>query len=308
MKILITGATGLIGSKLCLALHEQGHQLVIVTRNARKARHKFSFAAEFIEWNMQQGLYHSPLFAQLDALIHLAGESIAGERWSAQRKKDIRDSRINGSRNLVTSLKQAKRNKPLLFIGTSAVGFYGDQGDKLINEETPAGQGFLARLCEEWEHEVQAAADVHIRVVILRLGIVLAKEGGALAKLLPLFSKNCGARLGDGQQWMSWVHRDDVVAAYIFTLNNPYAEGIFNVTAPQPLKNVAFTKVMAQSLKKHAYLAIPKFVLKFALGEIATTLLFSARVYPYRLQDLGFHFIYDELGAAIRQIAQTNES
>ena len=301
MKILLTGATGFIGRKLALRLSKEGHELVILTRNAKRASLQLGSLCQAVSCDLMQGPPPLTAFTGIDAVIHLAGETIAG-RWTKDQKKKIHDSRVIGTQNLVKAFKAPGIKAPALFIAPSAIGFYGDRGDEVLSEDSTSGRGFLAEVCRDWEAETEKAAGAKTRVAILRLGMVLGPGGGALAQMLMPFSVGLGAKVGSGKQWMSWVHIDNVVDAFSFALKNTQVTGPVNVVAPHPVTNYEFTRTLATVLKKKARLTLPAPLLRLALGEMADLLLSSSRVRPTKLDSLGFTFSYATLFEALTQI------
>ncbi len=236
------------------------------------------------------------------AVVHLAGESIVG-RWTAEKKNAIRESRVDGTRNLAAALAQSEA-KPAVFVCASAVGFYGNRGDELLNEESLSGQGFLPEVCREWEASSRIAANAGIRTVNIRLGLVLSSKGGALRSMLTPFKLGLGGRMGSGQQWWSWIHVDDVVRGIHHAIRTHSLSGPVNFVAPAPLRNVEFTKVLASVLGRSAFFAVPEFALRLAFGEMAAAelLLASQRVEPGKLTASGFTFRFRELRAALENL------
>lgn len=294
MKILVTGATGFIGHTVCRRLLLNHHDVVAVSRSEKRAREVLQFPFECIEHDLLQGplpAKYSSALSGLDAVIHLAGEPIAASRWSAAQKKAIGDSRVLGTRNLVASVK------PRVFVSTSAVGYYGDRGDQLLSETAERGEGFLSEVCRDWESEVGKAQTE--RTVIFRLGMVIAHGEGALKKMEPAFSRGLGGVLGDGQQWVSWIHVEDVVSAILKALEDPAMRGVYNAVSPGVVRNAEFTKVLAKSFEKCAPFRIPAFALKLVLGEMSTVLLNSQRAVPERLLAQGFRFQFEALEKAL---------
>jgi uncharacterized protein (TIGR01777 family) len=294
MNITITGATGFIGRQLVPELQRQGHSLHVLGRRPVEG-------LSFSPWNSSSTA--PPPAASLesaDAIINLAGESVA-RRWNPKIKKAIRDSRINGTRALVHGLStQSKR--PAVLISGSAIGFYGDRGDEMLIESSTRGKGFLADVTAEWEATADLAVSLGIRVVKLRTGIVLGKGGGALAQMLTPFRAGFGGRLGSGQQWMSWIHMLDMVGLIMFSLSRSNVTGALNCTAPQPLRNVDFTAVLAKTLHRPAVATVPKFALQVLFGETASVLLASQRVLPKVAEDAGYRFQFVELGPAVANL------
>ena len=294
MNITITGATGFIGRQLLPELQRQGHSLHVLGRRPVEGM-------AFSPWNSSSTAPPpAASLASADAIIHLAGESVA-RRWNPEIKKAIRDSRINGTRALVHGLStQSKR--PEVLISGSAIGFYGDRGDEVLAESSTRGKGFLADVTAEWEATADLAAALGIRVVKLRTGIVLGKGGGALARMLTPFKAGLGGRLGSGQQWMSWIHMRDMVGLILLALSQAKVSGAVNCTAPQPLRNVDFTAVLAKTLHRPAVAVVPKFALKMLFGETASVLLGSARALPKVAENTGYRFQYAELGPALTDL------
>jgi len=238
------------------------------------------------------------LVSGFDAVIHLSGESVAG-RWTAEKKRRIRESRVVGTNNLSRALAKAER-PPRTFICASAIGFYGDRGDEVLTEESPPGTGFLPEVCREWEAATDPTGRVGTRTVNLRFGIVLSPYGGALKEMLPPFRLGLGGRIGSGRQWYSWIHIGDAVSAVMHILQEESFRGPINMTAPTPVTNAEFTKTLGSTLQRPAVFAVPKFAAKLAFGEFAEEgLLASARVIPRKLRDSGFEFRYPELSAAL---------
>jgi hypothetical protein len=292
MRVVVTGGTGFLGSALAARLRGDGHDVTVLTRSPR--------APGEVQWNPEAA---SPEWTSTldgaDAVVHLAGESIAGGRWTARRKAAIRDSRVRSTRTLVAAIR-ASRRPPSVLVSGSAIGFYGAHGDEPLTEESPAGTDFLASVCVDWEREALAAASV-TRVVRLRTGLALDKSGGALPQIALPFYFFAGGVLGSGRQYMSWIHRDDWVEMVYWSLKNGAITGALNVTAPNPATNREFTKTLGRVLGRPALVPAPAFALRLALGEMADALLLSGqRVLPAQAQSLGFAFRYPQLEAALR--------
>jgi hypothetical protein len=237
-----------------------------------------------------------------DTVIHLAGESVVG-RWTPEKKKAIRDSRLNGTRNLGAALARTEK-KPRVFICASAIGFYGDRGDEILREDSPAGQGFLPEVCFEWEAATRLAADAGIRTVNLRTGLVLSEKGGALEKMLAPFKLGLGGRIGSGQQWWSWIHMDDMIGGIHHAMATESLSGPMNMVSPNPVRNAEFTKVLAAVLRRPAILPVPPFVLRLAFGRMAADEMFlsSARVAQEKLKASGYNFRYSDLLPALENL------
>lgn len=300
MKILITGSTGLVGNALVSALARDGHTVCRLVRpeSAVRGEAKDGFN---VTWNPATGELGGAAVGA-DAVVNLAGASIADGRWTAERKALLRTSRIDTTRALVMSL--AKMNaRPSVLVSASAIGIYGNRGDELLSEESNAGTDFLAGLAREWEAEAMKAEALGIRVGLARLGIILAREGGALAKMMLPFKFGAGGRLGSGQQWMSWVTLEDVVGILRCAIEKNTVRGAVNIVAPQPVRNAEFTKVLAKALHRPALFPAPAFALRLALGEMADALLLSSqRVVPQVLERLGYRFLHADLTSALAAV------
>ena len=301
MKILIAGASGLVGSALVPALRRQGHEVVALVR--RPVRRE-----DEIAWNPADGELEPAVLATTDAIVNLAGENIAAGRWTAARKAALRGSRLDSTRTLARALTRAEP-RPRVLVNASAVGFYGDRGDEVLTEDSPGGRGFLPELCAAWETEARAAESAGARVVRLRLGVVLAREGGALGRLLPVFRWGLGGPLGDGRAWMSWIGLDDLVRVVSAALTDPRWHGAINAVAPGPVTNGEFTAALGQCMHRPAFLPVPRRLLELVYGEMAGATLFaSARVMPGRLLAGGFVFRQPTIAAALRHVIWSKES
>lgn len=300
MKVLVTGATGFIGKRLCASLHQAGHALVGLSRDPSRARQKVPQLSEAFSWNPAVELPPAQALAGCDAVINLVGESVAG-RWNESKKRAIRESRTVSTRNFVSALAQTSP-RPKVLISASAIGYYGDRGEESLTEDSPSGTDFLAQVCREWESEALKAESFGMRVVCLRIGLVLGPKGGALHAMLPLFKMGLGGPLGSGRHWWSWVHCDDVIGIIQYALEQGDVSGPVNATSPRPVRQREFAQTLGRVLGRPAILPAPAFALKIALGEFASQLLSSQRVIPERLQKMGYRFRFAELEAALREI------
>lgn len=300
MKILMTGVTGLIGRALSRKLKSEGHTIVGLSRAPEKSA-KLT-VDELLKWD---GLAQLPqeYLQGVDAVVHLAGEPVAEGRWSEERKKRIRDSRVVSTRSLVEAMRLAA-TKPAVLVCGSAVGFYGDRADEELDERSPAGTDFLAQVCQEWEGEAHRARASGIRVVEVRTGVVLARDGGALKKMLPPFKMGVGGALGNGRQWFPWIHLDDIVGLFNFALNTPTLNEPINATAPEIVTNAEFTKRLGKALHRPAFLPVPAFALHLLFGEMAVVLLASQRALPKAALAAGYHFTYPNLPPALEDLVQ----
>lgn len=296
MRILVTGSTGLIGSALIPFLTAGGHTVTRLVRSAPRPGERE------VRWDPERGEADRPGLEGQDAAVHLAGENIAGGRWTAERKARIRDSRVRGTQFLCESLARLDR-PPKVLLCASATGYYGDRKDEVLREESAPGSGFLAEVCRAWEAAAEPALRAGIRVVSLRFGVVLSPAGGALAKMLPPFRLGLGGRIGTGRQYMSWIALDDAVGAACHALTAEALGGPVNAVAPNPVRNLEFAQTLGRVLSRPALLPLPAFAARLALGEMAEELLLaSARVEPARLTAAGYPFRHPCLEGALRAL------
>jgi uncharacterized protein (TIGR01777 family) len=297
MNITVTGATGFIGHRLVRQLVEAGHSLHAL---GRKRSDALSEAVRFSEWRSTEAEPPQESIDSADAIVHLAGEPVA-QRWTPEVKHRIRSSRVDGTRNLVNALARQSR-RPQVLVSASAIGYYGSRGDEILTENSNPGSDFLSGVVVDWERAAQTAETQGIRVVSLRLGVVLGKDGGALPKMLPPFRLGLGGRLASGQQWMSWIHVDDVIGLVRFALENSAIRGPLNATAPQPVTNAQFTRDLAAALHRPAVFPVPRFALSLVFGEMAEVILGSQRVIPKAALSAGFQFQYPELKPSLARL------
>ncbi|MEQ1876084.1 MAG: TIGR01777 family oxidoreductase [Bdellovibrionia bacterium] len=295
MKIAITGATGLVGSELARALVLEGHELLLLSRDPSNAEKKLALKAKYIKWPPP-----AQSLEATDAVIHLLGESIAEKRWTAAQKKEIRDSRVESTRELVTQLKALKK-PPRILLAASAVGYYGSRGNEVLTENSKPAADFLAEVCVEWEREAQAYESIG-RTVRVRTGVVLSAKGGAFPKMMMPFNLGAGGKLGTGEQWFSWIHLSDLIAIYKHLLRANHISGPVNAVAPNPVTNKDMTDKVSKHLGRPALLPVPRFALRLAVGEMADAILASERVKPAVLESSGFHFRYPELSGALNEL------
>lgn len=296
-RILVSGMSGPIGAALLPTLKSNGAR---ISRLVRKGGKYPSCDEQQVPWDPEHPISPESV-SGFDAVIHLAGESIVG-RWTDAKKREIRDSRVKGTTHLAQALARS-RHKPQVFVCSSAIGYYGDRGDEVLNELSAPGTGFLAEVCREWETAAQPAADAGIRTVSMRTGIVLTPKGGALGKMLTPFKMGMGGRIGDGQQWMSWIDVRDMVGAIHHLLKNDLLHGPVNMVAPKPVTNAEFTQTLARALSRPAIFPVPAFVVKLAFGEMGeTALLGSQRVEPIQLLSSGYPFRFSELRSSLTSL------
>jgi uncharacterized protein len=295
MRVLMTGASGLVGTALAAELRAAG-----ATAN-RFVRPGVAAAAGEVAWNPETGEMNLAAAEGADAVVNLAGASIGGGRWTAKRKALLRSSRVDLTERLVAGLGRLKK-PPAIFVSASAIGYYGDRGEESLTEASASGQDFLAAITRDWEAAATKAEQFGMRTVIARFGIILAKNGGALPRMLTPFKMGVGGRIGSGKQWMSWVALDDVVGAIRSAIGDAVLRGPVNIVAPNPARNADFTKVLARVLRRPAIFPAPAFALRLVLGEMADALLLSSqRVVPQKLSERGFRFQYADLEAALRR-------
>ena len=293
MNVLISGATGLIGSALAQELKDGGHSITRLTRSPK--------GENDVRWDPDAGTIDGSL-AGTEAVVHLAGESIAEGRWTASKKERIMESRKKGTRLLAEAIAGLP-TPPRVMVSASAVGYYGDRGNELLREDSGPGSDFLAEVCKAWEAAADPAREAGIRVVHPRFGIVLSPKGGALGTTLPIFKFGGGGRIGSGRQWWSWVALDDVVGAILHALEDDSVEGPVNVGSPNPLTNAEYTKVLGRVLNRPTVFAVPAPAIRIAIGGMADALLLaSQRVEPVKLKETVYHFRYPELEGALRHL------
>ena len=297
-KIIITGATGLIGKRLCTAITARGDKLTILTGNTSKASTIIKGAQEFINWDYNKPAGWEKYIDGKDAVIHLAGASIAGKRWNDDYKKIIYDSRIVSTKNLVEAISKAQY-KPAVFISSSATGYYGNAGDETLTEESKSGNDFLSEVCKAWEGEAAKAEHYNVRRVSIRTGIVLSKDGGALKQMLTPYKLFLGGPLGSGRQWFPWIHIDDLINIYLYALDNPSIVGAVNAAAPNPVTMNEFARTLGKVLHRPSIFRVPLPVLKIAAGKAAEAVAASQRAIPKKLLDNEFKFKFEFIAEAL---------
>lgn len=294
MHILITGGTGFIGSHLCPLLLAENHQLTLITRQPQQVFTRYNGRVRAL-----RRLADLTVTDHFDVIINLAGASLLDRPWSPQRKLELHTSRVNFTEELVDWLARVQ-HRPTVLLSGSAIGWYGNQHDTLLDEDSFYHEDFLHQLCQDWEKAARAAEKLGIRVCILRSGLVLAHDGGALRTLAPLFSLNLGGRIGDGRQWLSWIGMQDYLAAVLFLMNSHHSKGIFNLTSPQPVTNAVFAETLAHCLHRKAIVPIPALFVRLLMGEMSMVVLHSQRVLPSRLLHAGFSFRTPALAKALK--------
>jgi len=300
-KVIITGATGLIGRELVNALHQRGDEITVFTRNTSKAKSLFPQSIKLVEWDYNKPEIWQSSLEDANAIIHLAGTNLFAKRWNKKFKEDILNSREISTRNLVTAIKSCK-NKPEVFISASAIGFYGNRGDENLTESSSAGNDFLANVCKVWESEAEKVKDLGLRNVRVRTGIVLSPEDGALKQMLLPFKLFIGGPLGNGNQWMSWLHIDDMIQIYLYALDNKEISSAINAVAPNPLRMKEFAKTLGKILKRPSIFPVPKFILRLVVGDAASVVTASQKVSADKLLKAGYKFKFTKLSDALQNL------
>jgi uncharacterized protein (TIGR01777 family) len=297
MRLTLTGATGRIGSLLARELQRRGDEVTVLTRNPDTARAVLP-GVEAVAWDPEREPAPAAALSGRDGVVHLAGEDVA-QRWTADAKRRIRESRERGTRNLVEGLRAAEP-RPRVLVASSAVGYYGPHGDERVDEGTPAGTGFLAEVCAAWEREAARAGELGLRVVHVRTGVVLDRDGGALSKMLPFFKLGAGGPVAGGDQYLAWVHRDDIVGIQLAALDGEDWSGPVNATAPEPATNRDFSRALGRALHRPAVAPVPGFAVRALYGDMAEMVTQGQRAVPARALALGYEFRHPELDEALR--------
>jgi hypothetical protein len=299
MRILITGATGQIGRAVCQLLVNEDNQVVVLSRRQPTAIGLAGVSA--FRWEPEAESPPPQAWEGVEAVIHLAGEPVAAARWTDEQKRRIRDSRVKGAQNLVAGMRVAP-SRPKILISASAVGYYGDRGDEILNESSDSGAGFLCDVCQDWEVEAARARELGVRVALVRTGVALDPSGGALEKMLTPFKLGLGGRLGSGRQWFPWIHIDDIAGIFRHALMTSAIEGPINGVAPGIVTNEEFTRELAAALNRPVFFPVPEFALRFLMGEMAEVVLSSERVVPQVALDTGYQFKFPNLRPALESL------
>ena len=301
MRVLIAGGTGLIGTALARGLRDDGDEVIVLTRAPEKSRGRVAAGVRLEKWDGRSTEGWGPLMEEVDAIVNLAGEGIADGRWSAERKRRIRQSRVDAGRAIVAAVAAAAA-KPAVLVQSSAVGYYGPCADEILTEEAAAGSDFLAEVCVEWEASTAEVEAMDVRRPVIRTGVVLSGEGGAFPRMTLPFRLFAGGPLGSGKQYFPWIHIDDEVAAIRFLLASETASGPYNLTAPDPLRNRDFVRLLGKTMRRPAFVPTPSFALQTIFGEMSTVLLDGQRAVPARLQDAGYEYVYSGVEDALRAL------
>jgi uncharacterized protein (TIGR01777 family) len=299
MRITLTGATGRIGQSIVAALQERGDEVTVLSRNPDRARQTLGPSVDAVAWDLKAGPAPADAISGRDAVIHLAGEDV-GQRWTDDVKREIRESRELGTRHLVAGIRAADA-RPSTLVCASASGYYGARGDEPVDESEPAAGDFLGEVVQAWEREALATEELGLRVVVLRTGVVLDKEGGALSKMLPPFRVGVGGPVAGGKQYLPWIHRDDVVGLYLAALDGgePWS-GAINASAPNPVTNKAFSRELGRALRRPGFFPVPGLAVKALYGEMSEIVTGGVNMVPRRATDLGYRFRHPEVGEALR--------
>ena len=302
MRILLSGATGFVGKKLVAKLKSNGHDILVLTRNPLNAKQILGDDITAIEWGDFHRILDLSEYGQVDGVINLIGENIGGKRWSNEQKKKLYNSRVDATDSICKMLEKSNM-KPKVFVSTSATGYYGHRdGATKIDENSLPGGDFLSKVCVAWEEAVTKHKDKMDRHCILRVGLVLGKDGGAMEKMLPVFKLGLGGKLGSGKQYMSWVHIDDLVKMYVTLLENDSLSGVFNGVSNYATSNEEFTKTLGKILRKRTSFGVPTFALELAMGQMSSLLLYGANVVPEKFNKIRFHYMYPTLEIALKDV------
>ena len=300
-RIIVTGATGLIGRILCSKLLEQGNEITIFTRNPEAAKKVMKGVKKYVKWNYNYPEEWKDYLNETDSVIHLAGTNIGAKRWNNEFKKELFNSRIESTRQLVNTIKNCE-NKPKSFITASAVGFYGDRADEVLIEKSNTGKDFLSNLCSEWEKEAEKIEDENVRRVSLRIGLVLSNEGGVLKKFLPPFKIFLGGPLGNGKQWFPWIHIEDLINIFIHTIETESLQGPLNIASPGIVRMNDFATSLGKVLQRPSIFQVPKIILNIAIGEFANAIVSGQKVSVTKLLNSGYEFKFENLEDALRDL------
>lgn len=302
MRVVVTGATGFVGKRVVKQLLEGGDEVVVLTRNIAKAALTLGSKCKYYQWLDTSANPPVEAFKGVDGIINLMGEGIADKRWDENQKKKIYDSRILSTGKLIDTIRELPV-KPKVMVSTSAVGVYGNRDNEEISEDSSLGSDFLAGVCKDWEREVNKAATFGVRVAIIRTGVVLGRGGGALKKMLPIFKLGAGGPVGNGKQYMSWIHIDDLASMYVEALKNNSVQGPLNGTAPYPATSKEFAKTLGKTLHRPAFAPAPAFALKMVFGEMSAVLLEGQKVLPLKFKEKKFRYRYPTLEMALKETA-----
>ena len=305
MRVIMTGGSGLIGRNLAIDLVKDGHEVIVLSRNPERQRGKLPPEVRLERWDGRSAEGWGHLVEQAGAILNLAGENLGERRWSEARKRVIIESRVRAGQAVTKAIAQAVARagrKPDVLIQSSGVGYYGFHADEIITEESPAAQDFMSHICQQWEPPTAPVEEMGVRRVVVRNGVVLSQEDGVLPRMLMPFYFFVGGPLGNGQQWISWIHMKDEIAALRFLIANPQASGVYNLTSPYPVKNADFERAIGRAMRRPALIPTPAFAIRLLFGEMAVTVLEGQRAVPERLEKAGFVFKYPRIKEALRDL------
>jgi uncharacterized protein (TIGR01777 family) len=300
MKVLVTGATGFVGKRVVKQLLDQGDEVVVLTRNIAKGALELGKRCQYHLWSDTNSLPPEEAFVGVEGIINLMGEGIADKRWSDEQKKKIYDSRIVATSQLIERIKTLSQ-KPKALISSSAVGIYGNRGNEEISEDSSTVDDFLGKVCKDWEASAKKAQELGLRVAIIRTGVVIGKDGGALKKMLPIFKLGGGGPVGSGKQFMSWIHVDDIAGMFVLGVKDSSIQGVYNGTSPYPATSKDFAKELGKALHRPAFAPAPGFALKLVFGEMSQVLLDGQKVMPVKFKEKKFRFRYPTLEMALKE-------
>lgn len=306
MHVIITGGTGLIGAALVQNLLKDGHQVTVLSRSPQQKQNPALSGAQIVGWDARTAQGWGEVADGADAIVNLAGAGIADSRWSAERKREIVESRVNAGKAVMEAIRNAKQ-KPKVLVQSSAVGYYGPSDDTILTESSSPGGDYLSQVCFEWEASTAGAKEMGVRRPVIRTGVVLTTQGGALPKMLLPFQFFIGGPLGSGKQYFPWIHIDDEVRAIRFLLDSPTADGPYNLTAPNPPTNAEFSKQLGTAMSRPSLMPVPSFGLQILFGEMSTVLLDGQRAVPQKLQADGFQFQYAEAVPALHDVLENKK-
>jgi uncharacterized protein (TIGR01777 family) len=301
MRVIITGGTGMIGKRLATSLVNDGHEAIALSRNPQRHLRQMPDRIKLVGWDAQSAQGWGELVDGADAIVNLVGENLSARPWSANQKRRIRESRLNGGKAVVEAIRQSKR-KPKVVIQASGVNYYGPSGDEIIREDHPAGSDFLSQVCVDWEASTAEVEKMDVRRAIIRSGVVLDKKEGAVPRFLLQFRLLAGGPLGNGRQWLSWIHPLDEINAIRFLIDHQEAQGAFNLTSPNPKTNLDFGKAIGRVLHRPTLMRVPAFVIKLVFGEMSIVVLKGQRAIPHNLSEIGFQFLHPEIQQALKDI------
>ena len=302
MKLLLTGASGFVGQAVISKLMTDGHELVLVSRTPSKLEARYGNLHTYYFWDALSGVPDKEVFNGIDGIINLMGESVANKRWTTQQKQKITDSRVKGTENLMNGARKYAKDLKVI-VSASAIGYYDHFQDDVIDESSPASNSFLGQLCQDWEKAAKSITqDRDVRMVIFRIGVVLGKGGGVMAKMIPPFSWGLGGKMGSGKQWMNWIHREDLSSLIADSIKDDTFSDVYNAVSPQNIQNEAFSKTLGRLLKRPAFFHVPSFMIRLLLGEFSVEVLSGKKIVSTRLAKTGYPFKFSNIHDALEEV------